>query len=99
MIKKVILPYEELFTVVKRRKKRWYRHATKFIGLAKTVYISRVRYWEREEEEAEKTIVRYHPRLDGFRTERSCETIVSRKEWRRFGYQIMWCPTVRNTAG
>ena len=36
-IGKVIGPYEDLLTTVKRRKLKWYGHVTRSSGLAKTI--------------------------------------------------------------
>ena len=42
-IRKAIGPYEELLSIVKRRKMKWYGHVTRASALAKTVFQGTVR--------------------------------------------------------
>ena len=56
-IQKVIGPYKELLSTVKRRKMKWYGHVTRALGLAKTVLQGTVRGREKERQ-TEKTMGR-----------------------------------------
>ena len=56
-------PYEDLLTLVKRRKRKWYGHVTRSSGLAKTILQLTVSRRETKRQ-TEETMGRQHQRVD-----------------------------------
>ena len=62
-IQQAIGPYEDLLTIVKRRKLQWYGHISRSLDLAKTILQGTVERWKKTRQ-TEKEVGRQHQRMD-----------------------------------
>ena len=61
-IQAAIGKYDELLTLVKKRKLRWFGHVSRFSGLAKTILQGTV---EGKKRQTEEEVARQYQRMDG----------------------------------
>eukprot|EP00745_Piridium_sociabile_P035337 TRINITY_DN61654_c0_g1_i8.p1 TRINITY_DN61654_c0_g1~~TRINITY_DN61654_c0_g1_i8.p1 ORF type:complete len:112 (-),score=24.10 TRINITY_DN61654_c0_g1_i8:55-390(-) len=63
-IKAAIGPYEDLLTIVKKRKLKWYGHITRSLGLAKKHLTGHCARKQKKGQTEKKTVGGQHPRED-----------------------------------
>ena len=88
-IQQAIGPHEDLLTIVKRRKLRWYGHVSRSAsGLAKTILQGTVKGWRRQGRQRKRweDNIREWTGLEFGRSQRAME---NRENWLR---NHLWCP-------
>ena len=91
-IKEAIGPFEDLLTIVKRRKLRWYGHVSRSLGLAKTIFqgtVKRGRIQSRQKKRWEDNI-REWTGLEFAMSQRAEE---NRGKWRKLVAKSSVAPT------
>ena len=97
-IRKVIGPYEELLSTVKRHKRKWYGHVTRASGLAKTVLQGTVRGGRRRGRQRK----RWEDNIrdwTGLELSDAVRRAEEREEWRMLVARSCGAPTVPKTMG
>ena len=101
-VRAAIGPHDDLLSIVKTRKLRWYGHVTRATGLANTIMQGTVpggRRRGRPKKKKKKMLARQHQGMDGAASRQDPET--SRRQRRlEKDHQniIMWCPYSPPTA-
>ena len=81
-IQQAIGPHKDLLTIVKRRKRQWYGHASRFLGLAKTILQGTVKGGRKEGRQRKRweDNIRKWTGLEFAKFERAVE---NREKWRK----------------
>ena len=97
-IQHAIGPYEDLLTIVKRRKLQWYGHVSRSLGLAKTILQSTVRGGRRQGGQGKRW-------EDNIRNRQAWSSASPRGQWRtgengeNWLPNHLWCPNDPRVKG
>ena len=90
-IQQAIGPHDDLLTIVKRRKLRWYGHASRSSGLAKTILQGTVKGGRRQDRERKRweDNIREWTGLEFAKSQRAVE---NREQWRKLVVKLPVVP-------